>query len=148
MLDTWTKIDDAKIYFQSESAAGVYEVDCARLQVNYTSPNTYDYILNVTSQKAYDQNISLNLYNYSNIDRLSNCTIWFRDGTTSVQINITNGLVVQDIGSWYLLPAGETRYIVVHVEESASGTSVLFIELEAVKASSIVYTCLIELKVN
>jgi len=122
-----------------------WDIDVALLHV-WT--HTYDYILNVTSQKTYDQNITLNLYNYSNIDRLSNCTIWFSDGTTSVQINITNGIVVQDVGPWYLLPASETRYIEVYVEESASGTSVLFIRLEAVKASSIVYTCLIKLTVK
>jgi hypothetical protein len=122
-----------------------WEIDATLLHV-WTS--TYDYILSVTSQEAYDQNIRLNLYNYSDIDRLRNCTTWFRDGTTSVQINITNGVAILDVGPWYLLPASGTRYIVVGVEESASGTSVLFMKLEAVKASSIVYTCLIELTVN
>jgi len=38
-LDTWTKIDGAKMYIQSKAAAGIYEVDCARLQVDYTRQN-------------------------------------------------------------------------------------------------------------
>jgi len=38
-LDTWTKIDGARIYIKSRSAAGVFEVDCARLQVDYGSIN-------------------------------------------------------------------------------------------------------------
>jgi len=38
-LDTWTKIDDAKMYFRSRSPVGTYEVDCARLKVDYTDPN-------------------------------------------------------------------------------------------------------------
>jgi hypothetical protein len=36
-LDTWGKIDGAKIYVKSRSAAGTFEVDCARLQVDYTA---------------------------------------------------------------------------------------------------------------
>jgi hypothetical protein len=138
------------IRFKGDTETGDTDQDRWDIDVTllHVWTHTYDYILNVTSQKTYDQNITLNLYNYSDIDRLSNCTIWFRDGTTSVQINITNGIVVQDVGPWYLLPASETRYIVVFAEESASGTSGLFIRLEAVKASSIVYTCLIKLTVK
>ena len=41
-LDTWTKIDGAKIYIQSRSGGGTYEVDCARLEVDYTSPENYE----------------------------------------------------------------------------------------------------------
>ena len=138
------------IRFKGDTETGDTDQDMWDIDVSllHVWTHTYDYILNVTSQKAYDQNITLNLYNYTNIDRLSNCTIWFRDGATSVQINITDGIVVQDVGPWYLLPASETRYIGVHVEESSSGTSNLFIKLEAVKASSIVYTCLIKLTVK
>jgi len=36
LLDTWTKIDGAKIYLQS-SGSGTYNIDCARLQVYYNS---------------------------------------------------------------------------------------------------------------
>ena len=39
-LDTWAKIDAAEIYSKSASAAGTYEVDCARLQVNYTATDS------------------------------------------------------------------------------------------------------------
>jgi len=37
-LDTWTKIDGAKIYIKTRAATGLYEVDCARLEVDYSSP--------------------------------------------------------------------------------------------------------------
>jgi len=36
VLDTWAKIDAAKIYLKT-SASGTYNVDCARLQVEYNS---------------------------------------------------------------------------------------------------------------
>ncbi len=46
-LDTWTKIDGAKIYILSTSASGTYEVDCARLKVDYIS---YNYELDLEVQ--------------------------------------------------------------------------------------------------
>lgn len=124
-----------------------WEIDITLIHVD-SGGRIYDYILNATSKKTYDQNIRLHLYNYSNIDRLRNCTIWFQDSTTSTQINITNGVVIQDVGPWYLLPDSETRSLVSYVEESVPGTSLLYIRLEAVKANSIVYTCLIKLRVD
>ncbi len=37
ILDTWTKIDGAKIYVESLTDGGPYEIDCARLQVEYNA---------------------------------------------------------------------------------------------------------------
>ena len=39
VLDTWAKIDGAKMYVESLTNDGPYEVDCARLQVEYDSTN-------------------------------------------------------------------------------------------------------------
>jgi len=39
ILNTWTKIDGAKIYIRSRAPSVTFEVDCARLQVDYTPPN-------------------------------------------------------------------------------------------------------------
>ncbi len=50
VLDTWAKIDGAKIYLRTESGAGTYEVDCARLQVNYTSYTPPNYELDLEVQ--------------------------------------------------------------------------------------------------
>ena len=41
VLDTWTKIDSTKIYIKSSSGGGTYEVDCARLKVDY-APQNYE----------------------------------------------------------------------------------------------------------
>jgi hypothetical protein len=122
-----------------------WKIDATLLK---SGANTYDYILSTTSQKAYDQNITLTLYNYSNINRLSNCTLWFHDGTQSVQIKIINGVVTQSSGPIYALPAGSSRYIAVYVQQSSSGTSTLSIRLDAKTQNSIVYACLIELWVT
>ncbi len=37
VLDTWTKIDGAKMYVEALTNGGPYEIDCARLQVYYNS---------------------------------------------------------------------------------------------------------------
>jgi hypothetical protein len=110
--------------------------------------NNYDYILSATSQKTYDQNITLTLNHYSNINRLTNCTLWFHDGIQSVQIRIIDGVVTQSSGQNYLLPATSSRYIAVYVEQSSLGTSTLSLRLEAKTQNSIVYACLIELRVT
>ena len=131
----------------SDTNQNSWNIDATLLQVG-SGGGTYDYILNVTSQKAYNQTIRLFVDNYSNIDRLTNCTIWFRDGTTSVQIRIVDGVVTQDFGSWYLLSASESRYIVVYAEESTSGESTISLRLEIIGSNSIIYICLIQLTVN
>jgi len=125
-----------------------WNIDATLLNVWTDTYDTYDYVLSVTSQKAYDQNITLTLYNYNNINRLSNCTLWFHDGTQSVQIKIINGVVTQSSGPIYALPAGSSRYIAAYVQQSSPGTSTLSIRLEAVTQNSIVYACLIELWVT
>jgi hypothetical protein len=109
---------------------------------------TNDYILNAISQKAYAQNITLTLYSYSNINRLSNCTVWFHDGSQSVQIIIINGVVTQNSGLNYALPASSSRYIAAYVQQSSAGTSTLNIRLDAKTQNSISYSYLIDLWVT
>jgi hypothetical protein len=49
VLDTWAKIDGAEIYLETTTSAGIYEVDCARLQVDYSfyTPPNYELDLEV-----------------------------------------------------------------------------------------------------
>ena len=61
---------------------------------------------------------------------------------------LPDGTVIQDLGPWYLLPANETRFIAVEIEESSIGTSQLQITLEAIQTSSIIYTATIVVTVN
>ena len=67
---------------------------------------------------------------------------------TSVQIEIVDGTVVSSSGEWYDLPSNSEGHIIVYAEESLSGTSVLYLRLEAKGDNSIIYTCLIKLTVN
>jgi len=108
----------------------------------------YDYVLNVVSQKTNDQNMSLTLYDSTNLDRLKNCTIWFYNTTTSVQIQILDGSITMSAGSWYRLPVSADRRIALYVEESNSGTSVLYLSLDAVTENSIIYSHPIKITIN
>ncbi len=36
VLDTWTKVDGAKVYIATDSSVGTFEVDCIRLKVDYS----------------------------------------------------------------------------------------------------------------
>lgn len=131
ILDTWTKIDGARMYFRTGSSTGLYEVDCARMQVNYT-PDTYDYVLRVNNTVTDSWEIRLKKYSNSSIGRLQNCTIYFRNSTNdnSTQIIIENGSSNQTEGSWYDLGSLETIYIAMTVEASSAGTSYVYAYLE------------------
>ena len=124
-----------------------WNIDATLLHV-WTNGSTYDYVLTAVSQKNYDQNISLNLYDYTNIARLTNCTVWFHDSTTSVQIEIIEGSIISSTGDWYNLTAFGESSIALYTEESNSGTSILYIKLEAVKGNSIIYENLIKVIIN
>lgn len=122
-------------------------IDATLLHV-WTTESTYDYVLSTISQKSYEQEIKLTLYDSNNIGRLSNCTIWLRDTSTSTQIRIIDGTVVSYCGNWSVLYASSEQYVVVYAKESYSGSSTLSIRLEVTKDISIVYTCLIRLTIN
>lgn len=64
VLDTWTKIDGAKIYLKSRSAVGTYEVDAARLKVDFTDSENYELDLEVqwTSVDFDETNEELGIY--------------------------------------------------------------------------------------
>jgi hypothetical protein len=124
-----------------------HKVNQVKLDNTY-EPAVYDHVLEVTSQKDYQQKIRLVLYEHNNISRLRNCTVWFSGEPASVQVRIIDGSVVAYNGSWYDTPALSERHIVVHAEKSSSGSSVLYFRVEAVRDRSIIYTCLIKLTID
>jgi hypothetical protein len=123
------------------------KINQIKLDLAY-NPTLYDYVLTVVSEKDYQQNIRLILYGYDNIQRLKNCTLWFDSDPVSPQIKIIDGTVVSSIGSWSNLASLSERPIIVKAEKSVSGSSVLYMRIEAVKGQSIIYTCLLKLTVD
>jgi hypothetical protein len=47
VLNTWAEIDAAKIYMKTKTGAGIYEVDCARLLVDYSDVDNFELDLEV-----------------------------------------------------------------------------------------------------
>lgn len=141
VLDTWTKIDEAEIFLKSKSSAGTYEVDCARLQVNFTIPSSYDYVLRVNNTVTDSWQVRLKRYTDSNIGRLENCTIYFHNSTdgNSNQIIIDTGTYTKSVGSWYTLPPSTSIYIAISTEATEAGSSDVCINLEILVPSTTVY---------
>ena len=78
-LDTWSKIDGAEIYLQSQTATGIYEVDCARLQINYTNDN-YELDLEVQWTNADSDETNEELCIYGGIMDAENITVEIWNG--------------------------------------------------------------------
>jgi hypothetical protein len=91
-LDTWTKIDGAKIYIKSRSAAGTYEVDCARLQVDYT-PHNYELDLEVQWTTVDFDELNEELCIYGGTMGAENITVdvWNGTGWENVRTDLNSG---------------------------------------------------------
>jgi hypothetical protein len=91
----------------------------------------YDYVLKVANQVVDAWKIRLRAYNQSNIGRLSNCTVYFYDGSgISRQIYILNGAYNQTYGNWYDLTNLGIVYIAMAVSATITGTSYVYTYLE------------------
>jgi hypothetical protein len=117
-----------------------WQMDCALLHLWTNS--TYDYVLNVVNQVTNTWNVSLQVYGSSNIARLSSATISFYDGTSSNQIVVNGGSIVQSQGALYNLLGGSGS--TVHVSMSnllanATGSSYLYVYLEILTPNTSTY---------
>lgn len=94
-------------------------------------PDVYDYVLQVNNQVANLWKARLRAYDQASIDRLSNCTIYFRDGAgVSLQIYVYGGVYSQQVGSWYDFTSLGTIYIAMTAIANTTGTSYLYAYLE------------------
>lgn len=118
-------------YNNQNSPSTFYSVD---------SPSTYNYVLRVANQDTNAWNVSLQVYSSSNIARISSTTISFHDGTSSDQIIVSNGNIVQPQGALYNLAVSQTIYISMsNVQANASGTSHIYVYLKVLKPSTSTY---------
>ena len=108
-----------------------WSVDAVLLHV-WTDNATYDYVLRVNNTATDSWQIRLKKYSDSNMNRLRNCTIYFRNSTNanSIQIVVENGSFTNETGPWRDLGSLETIYIVITVEAYSTGTSYVYTYLE------------------
>jgi len=116
----------------------------AKVSVSAFEAPTYDYVLKINNTVTYAWKINLTVYSSLNVDRVSNATIRFHDGTTSDQIIISEGVITQSEGPQYDLLGNATRYIsIVNLYASTSGTSYLYVYLRILVPSISTYSLFI-----
>lgn len=93
VLDTWTKVDGAKIYIRSKASTGTYEVDCARLQVGYNVPENYELDLEVqwTSVDYDELNEELCIYGGSMGGENIRVDVWNGSGWENLFNDLISG---------------------------------------------------------
>ena len=140
------KIDEVRISKIARSvnwlkASHQYEVDQSKF--TYASEEARDAVLNVVNQAPNAWNVSMRIYDSSNISRLSSATISFYDGISSDQILVDSGDITQSQGSPYDLPAvaGSTIYISVsNLQTNTTGTSYLYVFLKILMPNTSTYS--------
>lgn len=118
----------------SDVTPDAWNIDVTLLHVwsGGSGSNDFNYVLNITENHDVNWKLRLDAYDQSNIDRLTNCSIYLYNGSNSTQIIILNGAYNQQTGPWYDLTALDTEYIWMHVESSSAGTSYVDTYLEIV----------------
>jgi hypothetical protein len=107
-----------------------WNIDATLLHV-WTSNGTYDYVLKVVNQVADNWTVNLQVYDSSNIDRLSSLNISLHDGTSSNQIAVSGGNITQSEGPPYNLTENATIYIAItNLQATTTGTSHLYVHLK------------------
>lgn len=88
-------------------------------------------VLKILNQTSDDWQLQLIKYDDTNIGRLTNCTIWFHDGsTTSVQIKIIDGEYNQTVGEYYNLVGNEVDHTTITASTNATGASYIYTYLK------------------
>jgi hypothetical protein len=98
--------------------------------VSNISYSSFDYVVEVVNQASSSWNVSLEVYDSSNVSRLSNCTISFHDhgGQVSDEVVVNSGVITQSVGPQYILSSESTIYISMsNVQAAVSGTSYLYV---------------------
>jgi hypothetical protein len=114
----------------------------AAVSVPASTPN-YDYVLKITNQATTPWNASVSVFNSSNIERISNATIGFHDGSSSNQIIVNNGSITQSEGEPYDLSASSTIYVTItDLQAGVAGTSYLYVYLKILLPSTSTFNLL------
>jgi len=91
----------------------------------------YDFVLQVANQVANNWTINLQVYDSSNLARLSKATISFHDGNSSDQIIVSDGAITQPEGPPYDLGGNATVYISMsNLQVTTTDLSYLYVHLK------------------
>jgi len=118
------------------------ELNQIKLEYKYNASSTYDYVLRAVNQVTDNWTVNLQVYDSSNIGRLSSLNVSLHDGTSSNQIAVSGGSIVKSEGEPYNLPGGvnSTVYISMsNLQATATGTSYIYTYLKIQKQNTTTY---------
>jgi len=121
-----------------------WNIDAVLLHLGPSEKFSYDYVLKVRNQVTGTWNVSLRVYESSNVARLANATISFHDGSSSDQIIISNGNITQSEGPFYDLGESATIYISMsNLQAAISESSYIYAYLKILVPGTSTYNLLI-----
>ena len=104
------------------------------VQANTSSASNYSNVLTIISNHSDTLEVNLEVYSYTNLTRILNATIRFRNGTDANfdQIIIENGQIIQDKPiTLYILKTQETLYVdIVKLQSNSTGTTYVYAKLK------------------
>jgi hypothetical protein len=119
------------LFFSNMAGSTVTISNRQLLVLAFPKPANYNYVLKIVNRAADPWKIRLKAFSQSNIERLSNCTIYLLsgDGLYS-QIRIINGAYSQQLGNWQTLNSLSTAHIIMDASSKSAGTSRIHVYLE------------------
>jgi len=97
-------------------------------------------VLQLVNETTNGWKLQLIKFNDANISRLTNCTIWLHDGsTTSVQIKIINGAYTQTNGTQHDFAGNGAYFITITAFTNSTGTSRISTHLKILKPNTSTY---------
>jgi len=104
------------------------------VQADTSSASNYSNVLTIISNHSDTLEVNLEVYSYTNLTRILNATIRFRNGTDANfdQIIIENGQIIQDKPiTLYILKTQETLYVdIVKLQSNSTGTTYVYAKLK------------------
>ena len=104
------------------------------VQASTSSASNYSNVLTIISNHSDTLEVNLEVYSYTNLTRILNATIRFRNGTDANfdQIIIENGQIIQDKPiTPYMLKTQETLYVdIVKLQSNSTGTTYVYAKLK------------------
>ncbi len=122
------------VTLQNESGSIIYTNKTSAKVTVSNNTNDLD-VLRICNQTNEDWKLQLMEFGDSNIGRLTNCTIWFHDGSTSPQIKIANGNYSQTSGDFYDC-ISNSSHITITASTNANGTSYIHTHLKILKPNT------------
>jgi hypothetical protein len=146
MMQAYGMISSPPVILEEGNVTGASTIytnsTSAKVSVDSTT-ETYDYVLRVVNQETDNWTVNLQVYDSSNISRLSSLNISLHDGASSNQIAVSGGSIVKSEGEPYNLlgGAGSTIYIsITNLQEISSGTSYLYVYLKILVPDTSTYS--------